>query len=677
MSKMHPVAPLDQPKRSARLQAAKQSNPSGSPERSKLSWLLSALVMCSGTLALKASADPYFLKAYEASQSGDTTTLASMKYGTPNTLFTMYPEYFLLNERLVYQPVSAIQNYTRNYWQTVMGEKLAADYAEVKAQAGDYPSVVAIAPFVTNPDTSESCALALGRNGTGDFMGAYELKQQVWLKAGKQPPLCNKLAAELASNPLISFSDKEARLRMLLENDETSNASTLASAMGYFSINSSALAQIKRSPLDYMSQPLDGAVTNQYLFLYALARYAHDVSPRLAEQNMQLNLRNLSETNRAFAYRILATAAMDDIVANGFNEKISDWYALSSGAEFSPEDAENYARISARFGQWQKLQSAIAAMPVDKRSSEQWQYWQARATEALGQGSVKATYQNLAQGTDYYALLARDRAGLSPQKLPPAYQPTAADRTRLAQDQYFARAFDLYLSDAPDAYANREWNWAVRQAKLKNDDALIIAAAQRATELNWYDRAIYAMENTERLSAPALAYATPFSEKVLFSSRRHNLDPAWAYGIMRQESRFVALARSHVGAGGLMQIMPTTGQFIAKKLGESYSSYKLTEINTNINWGTFYLSHIHDELSRQPVLATAGYNAGPSRARRWQPQFGAPLPADQYVEGIPFDETRGYVKNVMTNAVNYALLFNQGPQSITQRMGTIPVRYNN
>lgn len=676
MSKMHPVVSLSPSKSSANLSTV-QLVDRQPPKRSKLSWFLSAMVMFSGTLALKASADPYFLKAYEAANSGDTATLTNMKFGATNTLFTMYPEYFLLNERLVYQPVSAIQNYARNYWQTVMGEKLAADYAEAKAQAGDYASVLAIAPFVTNPDTSESCALALGRNGTGDYMGAYELKQQVWLKAGKQPPLCNKLAAELSSNPLISFSDKEARLRMLLENDESSNASKLASAMGYFSINPSTLAQIKQAPLNYMSQSVDGSASSQYLFLYALSRYAHEISPRLAEQSMQLNLRNLSDSNRAYAYRILALAAMDDVVANGFNEKTSEWFALSSAAAFSPEDAEQYARISARFGEWKNLQNAIDLMPVDERSSNQWQYWQARASEALGQGSVKATYQSLAQDSDYYGLLSRDRAGLPALSLPKAYEPTAADRARLAQDQYFARAFDLYLSDAPTAYAKREWNWAVRQAKLKNDDALLIAAAQKASELNWYDRAIYAMENTDRLQAPALAYATPFSDKVLYSSRRHNLDPAWAYGIMRQESRFVALARSHVGAGGLMQVMPATGKFIARKLGESYSSYKLTDIDTNINWGTFYLSHIHDELSSQPVLATAGYNAGPSRARRWQPQLGASLPADQYVEGIPFDETRGYVKNVMTNAVNYALLFGQAPQSITQRMGTIPVRYNN
>ncbi|MDU7367268.1 MAG: lytic transglycosylase domain-containing protein, partial [Acinetobacter baumannii] len=147
----------------------------------------------------------------------------------------------------------------------------------------------------------------------------------------------------------------------------------------------------------------------------------------------------------------------------------------------------------------------------------------------------------------------------------------------------------------------------------------------------------------------------------------------WAYGLMRQESRFVTSARSHVGAGGLMQIMPDTAKLIARQMGETYNPAALSEMNTNIRYGTFYLSMIQGQLSNNPVLATAGYNAGPNRARRWQPDY-QPIEADQYTETIPLLETRDYVKHVMTNATHYGVILGQGAQSLIQRMKVIPTR---
>ena len=122
-----------------------------------------------------------------------------------------------------------------------------------------------------------------------------------------------------------------------------------------------------------------------------------------------------------------------------------------------------------------------------------------------------------------------------------------------------------------------------------------------------------------------------------------------------------------------MQIMPETGRWIANRLGEPYRASSLTDMNTNVRYGTFYLSHILQQLDSHPVLASAGYNAGPNRARRWQP-IVQPLDADQYTESIPFLETRDYVKHLMTNAVHYGLLLQHREQSLGQRMRPIPAR---
>jgi soluble lytic murein transglycosylase len=142
---------------------------------------------------------------------------------------------------------------------------------------------------------------------------------------------------------------------------------------------------------------------------------------------------------------------------------------------------------------------------------------------------------------------------------------------------------------------------------------------------------------------------------------------------MRQESRFVNVAKSGVGAAGLMQIMPATGRWIAQRLGiKGFNTRSLSEPEVNIKFGTYYLRHVQDSLDGQPVLATAAYNAGPRRAQRWRDS--KPMESAIYIESIPFSETREYVKKVMSNAMYYALRFGQSSVLLSDRLGVIPGR---
>lgn len=316
-------------------------------------------------------------------------------------------------------------------------------------------------------------------------------------------------------------------------------------------------------------------------------------------------------------------------------------------------------------------------MGVTQQQESRWQYWLARADEQQADSSYKkqatTIYDSLAEGgDDYYNLLAQERIGQKYNRVDNA-QPLADDLQRVNQDVNFSRAFALRNIGAPAIYANREWNWAVRQAYLRKDDGLLLAAAQRASNIAWYDRAIYAAERTTNKHNYTLRYLTPHQSAVVLHSGNVGLDPAWAYGLMRQESRFVTNARSNVGAGGLMQIMPNTAKLVARQMGETYNPAALSDMNTNVRYGTYYLSMIQGQLNGNAVLATAGYNAGPNRALRWQPT-DQPLPADQYIESIPFDETRNYVKNVMTNTIHYGAILGQGQQYMSKWMKMIPLR---
>ena len=363
---------------------------------------------------------------------------------------------------------------------------------------------------------------------------------------------------------------------------------------------------------------------------------------------------------------------------NNFNREVLTNFDNSYGVPFTPEEADVYARQAVRFGSWESVIRAIDSMSVSQRQEDRWQYWLARASENRSDNASKQTaksiYQRLAaSGDEYHNLLAKDHLGIRYNEAQDKAQPSANDLQRLNQDIHFRRAFTLKNINASDSYIIREWNWAVRQAYLNKDDGLLLAAAKRATDMGWYDRAIYAAERTSSKHNYEYRFATPHRNLVVSHSQNAGIDPAWAYGLMRQESRFVSHARSHVGAGGLMQIMPDTAKLVARKMGETYNPAALSDTNTNIRYGTYYLSTIQGQLSNSPVLATAGYNAGPNRARRWQPEFQT-ISADQYTESIPLSETRDYVKKVMTNAAHYGILLGQGPQAIESRMPTIPTR---
>jgi len=155
--------------------------------------------------------------------------------------------------------------------------------------------------------------------------------------------------------------------------------------------------------------------------------------------------------------------------------------------------------------------------------------------------------------------------------------------------------------------------------------------------------------------------------------QEHALEEAWVYGLMRQESRFASHAKSEVGAAGLMQIMPATAKWAARRIGmKGYQKGLIHQLDVNLRLGTYYMKNVYSQFDENPVLASAAYNAGPSRARRWRGE--TELEGAIYAETIPFDETRDYVKKVMSNTIYYAKLFGNTAESLKARLGTIAAR---
>lgn len=625
-------------------------------------------------------------------QKSSPNALRQYEKNMQGTLFGMYPTYWRLNYNLSSQSPEAVNQFVHQYPSTVMSEKLAADYAEIKARQGDYASVRAVAGSIENPDESEACAIALGFNQSRDSLRALYQKPNVWLNTQIRQSLCNKLATEMVYNPRITNIDKHEQLLRMLRIDKRQLSSRQApldktgdiiSLLGQLntSVSYQTINEIRNNPNGFLtrfSQEIYSN-TNQYLYVYAISVLAHR---SYSEAAIQLNydiaqdeLRTqklISDMARRYAWRSIAVKRMNMNTDDGYSMDAVHWFRNSLGETFNYEEAEDYAQAAIYFGQWSDVITAIGAMTAVEQQERIWQYWLARAYEQLGQqAKAQHIYHNLAKGIDYYGLLAKDRIGqrlnlsdIGGNTLPSI---STSDEQRMMADQHFARAILLMQNNASLEHINREWNWAVKKARDLGNTALLLSAAKKAHDLGFYHRSIHAIETTDYLRNAALSHPTPYQDSTLKHSRNAGIDPAWAYGIMRQESRFQPSAQSGAGAGGLMQIIPSTAAQIARSLGESTGN--MSNPDTNIRYGTWFLNDLANRSRGQIAVATASYNAGPNAARRWVPTHGA-ISADQYVEAIAYAETRAYVKHVMENATIYSLLLGQYTP-ISQRMGTV------
>ncbi len=329
------------------------------------------------------------------------------------------------------------------------------------------------------------------------------------------------------------------------------------------------------------------------------------------------------------------------------------------------------ARIQLRSRDWSGLAATINRMPAHLHQENEWQYWLSRSMEAEGQLVASLSLlEQLADKSSYYGFLAAD-------KLKRQYrieQENAAsvevdEDEFLAENPYILRARELYYLDRP-VDARREWFQALRY--LNHDQ--IKQAATLASKWKWHDSAIRAVARTSHRSDYSLRFPMPYQQQVLEFAQARQLDPSLIYGVMRRESLFDPLARSRVGALGLMQLMPSTARRVARSLGmKRPRKSDILRIENNIRLGTHYLKSVMNRFDNNVALAAAAYNAGPGAVKRWLPKNSV-MSADLWVETVPYKETRNYVQAVLA----YSTVFDKSRGKSTlmsSRMSDIKTSY--
>ncbi len=312
---------------------------------------------------------------------------------------------------------------------------------------------------------------------------------------------------------------------------------------------------------------------------------------------------------------------------------------------------------------WEGAITWIEHLSSKERHSPRWQYWRARTLEQLGIGETREVYEQLARKRHYYGFLAADRMDLNYTFHDNPLSLARREQQELADIPAVQRAHELFRLGRTSE-ARSEWNLVTRNL---NEEQLA-RAAKLADNWGWHDRAILTVANTAYDDDLQLRFPTPYESQVLSNATRKQIDPAWAYAVMRQESAFMADARSRAGALGLMQLMPGTARDAARAADTRLRrNDELFNADTNIRLGITHLRQVLDRFNDHKVLATAAYNAGHARVEQWLPAQ-EPKAADLWIETVPYQETRNYLQQVLAYTVVYDYRLGRKPTPLSTRM---------
>jgi soluble lytic murein transglycosylase len=575
-----------------------------------------------------------------------------------------YAQYWLLRQKLhdSTQPVpdDQVQQFMQVNKDAYLADRITGDWIIAATRAGNYPLAVKLGP-VLNSNSQIECSLLLARHMTDTRVKSAQV-----VNAFSPNRPCWTMLDEMAESKVVGWKDLQGMLRATLETNKTANAQRLAAIMfdGADMVHYAALMKNAKAWLASQKPPRSRAHTE--LVTLALSRLAYGKTREANAAYVQAEwAKAIPKSDMEWVWSQFGLVA-----ALNVEQDAAEWYRRSGNVRLTDYTHAWQVRSELRQApvNWDWVAKSIRRMPASQAAEPVWVYWYARALAA--QGNEKAAtelFRSISSELNFYGQLASEEIGKTP-VLPPNPAPvTAAEMQSVQANAGLQRAVQLFdLGWRSEAVP--EWNFALKGMS----DRQLLAAAEFARQQHIYDRVV----NTSLLTQTEVdfkqRFIAPFEGRVTEKARLIDLDPAWVYGLIRQESRFISDARSHVGASGLMQLMPATARWVAKKIGmKNFTAASVNDFDTNTVLGTSYLSMVLKDLSGSQVLATAGYNAGPGRPVQWRAKLAAPVEGAIFAETIPFTETRLYVKNVMSNATYYAMLFTGKPHSLKERLGTI------
>jgi soluble lytic murein transglycosylase len=609
------------------------------------------------------SQDKALLAARDAFLAGDGTKLARQAEKIRGYVLEPYVRFWQLRLRLQETDPSKLQDFLAHNKGTALAEQLRRDWLRLLGKSGQWELFRQEYPALVKDDPDVACYALQARWRRQDDSAPLGMKP-FWRTPRALPEGCVALADAMLQSGDLTPQDLRERFRLLVRANLLTEAKRIAERMPADQApRPSRIDAATGTPEKFLE--LSGAdlktAAGRELVIVALTRLAQ-IDPRGAVSRWNGKLRErFPLEERPYVWAVLATHG-----ARRHLPEAVDWFKEAGETPLSDEQLAWRARIALRQENWQEVKTAIERMAPPVCNEPTWTYWLGRSLCALGAREAgQGLFRSITGEYHFYGQLAAEELGIPLQIPPKAAPPTEEELAEVAALGGLKRALALYRLGLRSE-ATAEWVWTVRSM----EDRALLAAAELARRNGIWDRAINTADKTVALHDFSMRYPVPYGAVLSEQARIRQIDEPWIFGLVRQESRFIADARSSAGAAGLMQLLPATARWVARKIGmKGYHSSRVNQPRVNVTLGAFYLRHVLGGLDGSPVLAAAAYNAGPGRARRWL--AAKPLEGAIYIETIPFEETRDYVKKVMANTVYYDALSGGEQRSLKSRLGII------
>jgi soluble lytic murein transglycosylase len=606
--------------------------------------LCAAIIFASPWPSFAQGGDADVLAAREAAQRGQWKVVEGYRSRLAGHTLEAYPWYWMLQGSVDRVDPREVRAFLDRYPGTPLAEGLRREWLRALGASASWEVFRAEYPKVVGDDAEITCYSFQERLARSDPEVMAEARS-LFVSHRESGVACDNVFAALASSGRITETETWERLRAMLADGNVKEARRAAALLPPKSaINEKQLERVAKDPGAFLAKEKPGKAVpraEQELLVFAVERLARSKPDEAAERLMALTPRLEPQAVRHAWGQVAWQGALNH------HPRALEWYSQVGTTALTDTQIAWRARASLRAGDWKEVLASIQALSPEQQREPTWRYWRARALRQLGEAPAgELLLRGIAGQQTFYGILAAEELGIAAAPEWNGFRPQPTDLDRVRAIEGIQRALALYRIGL-DPEALREWMWAIRGL----DDRGLLAAAELARQANEIERAINTADRTVQLHDLSQRFPTPHRDTLSAAARQWDLDEAYVYGLIRQESRFMADARSRVGAAGLMQLMPATARWVARQMAiKPYKPDMLLQPDTNLQMGTYYYSRVLSDLGH-PLLATAAYNAGPGRARRWRDE--RPLEGAIYAETIPFNETRDYVKKVFTNAWYY------------------------
>jgi soluble lytic murein transglycosylase len=518
--------------------------------------------------------------------------------------------------------------------------------------------------YVADGNAALECLYHWARLQTGFQEQALLNAKRLWMSGRSQPGECEPLFAELAKSALMSREMLWQRFEMALKENHRQLAESLASRLTGPDRDAAELwLKVDKTPeliVGLKNRP--GNDVSARIFAHGIDRIAKS-DPDRAVQVWDAEKKDLP-----LEERLKLTIERRLALALAFHRKAGAYDRLTGLNAYDGEVREWRVRAALFEQNWEHIAAAVAGLTLEELKEARWQYWQARVFAAAGHSEeARSLYLQAAKDRSFYGFLAADAVS-QPYRLANTPVPLAANAlAELAAEKDFQAVIELRALNR-DMEAQRQWWFAV--GKLPPEQRA--QAAKLAESWGWHPIAIKTLAKADYWDDLALRFPVGYLEQVQEHAFRQHLDPAVVLGLIRQESMLDSRAESPVGALGLMQVMPKTGRQIAREIQQNLATdSSLFDPDVNIQLGSYYFKKLLQRFNGQVALAAAAYNAGPARVTKWLPSAGA-MPADIWIESIPFRETRKYVAAVLSYVIIYQHRLDKPGLKLTDLMPAVP-----